>query len=107
MHYSVYITAPDAETAKKLGKILLEARLAACVNLFPGITSFYWWENAIQEDTECALIAKTTEDCLPALMAAVKAAHPYDCPCIVSWPISHGNPEYLQWIEENVQSSSK
>lgn len=95
----VYITAPDAETARSIGRALVEARLAACANIFDGMTSVYRWEGAIQEETEAVLIAKTREDLVPDLTAKVKAVHSYDCPCVVALPAAGGNTAFLDWIE--------
>lgn len=94
----VYITAPNAAAARSIGRALVEARLAACANIFDGMTSVYRWEGAIQEETEAVLIAKTREDLVSALTAKVKALHSYDCPCVVALPIAGGNSAFLDWI---------
>ncbi|MFQ5774369.1 MAG: divalent-cation tolerance protein CutA [Kiloniellaceae bacterium] len=99
MNYSlIYITAGDAEEARKLGRALVEARLAACANVLPGITPIYWWEGEVQEGGEVALIAKTRADLVERVIAFVKARHSYDCPCVVALPIAAGNPAFLDWI---------
>lgn len=97
-HYSVYVTAPNHETALKIAHIIVEERLAACANILGAITSVYRWEGRVQEEGEVALIAKTTEEQLPALIARIKTIHPYDVPCIVAWPIVAGHQPYLDWI---------
>ncbi|MBU0676808.1 MAG: divalent-cation tolerance protein CutA [Verrucomicrobia bacterium] len=94
----VYMTASSADEAGKIGSLLLEKRLAACVNIIPAISSMYWWEGKIQSDQEAVVIAKTQESLVEELVAAVKAAHSYDCPCIVNLPITGGNPAFLEWI---------
>lgn len=94
----VYITAGDAAEARKIGRLLVEERLAACANVQDRVTSFYRWEGAVQEDVEAVLIAKTVADRLPALIDRVKALHSYECPCIVAWPLSDGNPDFLDWL---------
>lgn len=94
----VYITAGDAAEARKIGRILVEERLVACANVQDRVTSIYRWEGAVQENAEAVLIAKTAADRLPALTERVKALHSYDCPCIVAWPLSGGNPDFLEWI---------
>lgn len=94
----VMVTAPSGEAARTLGRALVEARLAASVNIAAGITSFYWWEGAVQEGAEVLLFAKTRAELVDRLIDFVKARHPYDCPAIVATPITAGNPDYLAWI---------
>jgi len=98
----VYMTAANREEAGTIGRELVTARLAACVNIVDNMNSLYWWEGEIQEDTEAILIAKTTETMLPALIEKVKLMHSYDCPCIVSLPVSGGNSAFLEWIAAEV-----
>ena len=94
----VYITAANMQEAKKIGRILVKKRLAACVNLIDAMQSMYWWEGTVQESRETVLIAKTTKQLVSALTAVVKENHSYECPCIVSLPIVAGNPAFLKWI---------
>lgn len=96
----VYITAENIHEAKKIGRMLVEKRLAACVNLIDAMQSMYWWEGVVQESRETVLIAKTTRRLVPALIAAVKENHSYECPCIVSLPIEAGNTTFLKWIAD-------
>ena len=98
----IYMTAGSKEEARKIGKELVVSRLAACVNILDNMNSFYMWQGELQDDTEAVLIAKTTEDCLPALIEKVKSLHSYDCPCIVSLPVSGGNQAFLDWIAAEV-----
>ncbi len=100
----VYITASSAEEAGKIGKALVEARLAACANVIGAIQSYYWWDGAVQQDTEAALILKTRADLVEALTAKVKELHSYDCPCVVALPIDAGNPEFLAWIDAETKA---
>ena len=95
----VYITAKDKAQALKIGRALVEERLAACINVWEGVTSVYRWEGAVEEATEAVLIAKTTESQIPAIVDRVKELHSYACPCVVAWPLETGNPAYLDWIE--------
>ena len=95
----VYITASDKAEALKIGRTLVEERLAACVNVIDNMTSVYWWEGTLEESAEVVLIAKTKQELVESVIRRVKELHTYSCPCIVSWPISAGNPEYLRWIE--------
>ncbi|HKJ74373.1 MAG TPA: divalent-cation tolerance protein CutA [Alphaproteobacteria bacterium] len=95
---SVYITAPDEKSADEIARMLVENRLAACANIVPGMRSVYRWEGKIETDYEIAIIAKTRKDLVGKLTAEVMLVHPYDCPCIVTWPIDGGHPAYLDWI---------
>jgi periplasmic divalent cation tolerance protein len=99
----IYMTAGSRDEARKIGKALVVSRLAACVNIIDNMNSFYMWEGKLQNDTEIVIIAKTTEDRLPALIEKVKSLHSYDCPCIVSIPVSGGNQDFLDWIAEEVK----
>ncbi len=99
--YLVYITTKDHEEATRLGRSLLEAKLVACVNILSQMQSLYWWEGAIEAAAECVLIAKTRKELVEKVIAQVKAEHSYDCPCVVAWPISEGNPAFLEWNAEN------
>ena len=92
-------------TAEELAKRLVASRLAACVNILPGLTSVYEWKGAVESDSELLLLAKTTEARYPALEQALRRAHPYELPEIVCVPIVAGLSGYLQWIEERVSPS--
>ncbi len=103
----VYMTAADEDEAGRIGRALVEARLAACVNVIPGMRSFYRWQGEVQDDREVVMIAKTREALVGALVARVKELHSYDCPCVVALPIIAGNPDFLAWIEAETAESSK
>jgi periplasmic divalent cation tolerance protein len=94
----VYITASSKEEATRIGRELVSARLAACVNIIAPMNSIYRWQGRIEEAVEAVLIAKTQESKVPELIEKVKSMHSYSCPCIISLPIETGNPEYLEWI---------
>ncbi len=96
----IYITAGTAEEARRIGRAIVEERLAACANVLGEVASFYWWEDALQEDTEAVLIAKTRDDLVDRLVARVRELHSYDCPCVVALRIDAGNPEFLAWIDK-------
>jgi periplasmic divalent cation tolerance protein len=100
----VYITAASPEQAEQIGRALVAARLAACVNILPGMRSIYHWQGAIETATEAVLIAKTRADLTDALLARVKALHTYAVPCAVVLPIQGGLPEFLDWIEAETAS---
>lgn len=95
----VYVTAPDKAAALKIGRALVDARLAACANVFDGMTSVYRWQGRVQEDSEAVLIAKTRDELVPALTAKVRALHSYECPCIVALPVVGGSQAFIDWIE--------
>jgi periplasmic divalent cation tolerance protein len=99
----VYMTAGSTAEAQKIGKTLVEERLAACVNILDNMQSIFRWENKIQQQAEVVLIAKTTDNRVAALMDRVKSLHSYDCPCIVSLPVSGGYPPFLDWIQTEVK----
>ena len=94
----VYCTTESIEEAKRISKILVETKLAACVNLIPEMYSIYQWQGKIEESQEVVLIAKTTTDCFESLKQTIIQHHSYECPCIVALPMIEGNPDFLQWI---------
>ena len=96
----VLITASSVEEAENIAKSLVEEKLVACVNIIPQIKSIYWWEGKICTDEEVMLISKTKQSLFTALMNRVKSLHSYEVPEIISFPISEGSPEFLNWIEK-------
>lgn len=97
-----YITTKNKSEAKKIGKVLLQEKLAACVNIFDNMSSMYWWEGKIEEANETVLIAKTTKKLFPKLSKKVKSIHSYSVPCILQIPVTDGNPEYINWLKGNL-----
>jgi len=102
----VYVTAANKQEALQIGRVLVEERLAACVNVLDNMTSLYWWEGKLQEDSEAVLIAKTRENLVEQLIERVKSLHSDSCPCVVSWPIQTGNQAYLDWIRDETRGSN-
>ncbi|MDB5801711.1 MAG: CutA1 divalent ion tolerance protein [Rhodocyclales bacterium] len=94
----VMTTAPDAATAQKIARALVERRLAACVNILAPCQSVYNWQGAVEDSNEVPMLIKTTAARYGALEAAITAIHPYEVPEIVALPLSHGLPEYLNWV---------
>ncbi|CAH2599286.1 Divalent-cation tolerance protein CutA [Rhodovastum atsumiense] len=92
-----YVTCADLEQARRIGRALVEERLAACVNIRVH-EAIYRWQGAVEQAPEAAFLAKTTRAAWPALQARVRALHSYELPCIVAWPLAEGLPEYLGWI---------
>jgi periplasmic divalent cation tolerance protein len=97
----VFVTTPDLGMARKLARKILEARVAACVNLVPRLESHYWWQGKIEKSAEVLLLIKTERQTLRALEKLVLANHPYDTPEFVVLPIESGNERYLAWLGEN------
>ncbi len=100
----VLVTASSQEGAR-LARVLVEERLAACVNLVPSIASTYWWEGKIEEATEYLLIVKTRQDRLDRLIVRVRELHSYTVPEVIALPIVGGNPAYLQWMTEALRGT--
>jgi periplasmic divalent cation tolerance protein len=94
----VYVTAPSPEEAARIGRAVVEERLAACANVLDGMHSIYRWRGRLEEAKEVVLILKTRAERLPELTARVKALHSYEVPCVVALPIAGGNAAYLDWI---------
>jgi periplasmic divalent cation tolerance protein len=94
----VYMTAGSEEEARRIGGELVSSRLAACVNIIPGMQSIYRWEGALQEGEETILIAKTSAERVSDLTRRVKALHSYDCPCVVSLAVQGGNQAFIDWV---------
>ena len=94
----VMTSLPDIEVAKALARRLIDANLAACVQLQPGVQSIYQWEGRICEEQEVVLVAKTTAGRWTAISDYIKQNHPYDVPEIIAQPITHSDPDYVQWV---------
>ena len=95
----VYTTFPSVEDAKRIGRVLVESRLAACVNIFPQMTALYVWEGKLQEDSESAMIIKTTTGRSAKVMAEIKAMHPYSVPVRLVLPVAGAGEDFLAWME--------
>lgn len=101
----IYATFPNAETALAAANRLLEAGSIACANVIGGVTSVYRWEGQVHQDPEVILIAKTDASRVNAAIESIAEDHPYDCPCVTSWPIGEGFAPYLQWIVDSTAPS--
>ena len=99
-------TGTDSE-AKKIAQMLVERRLAACVNIVPKIQSFYRWEGKPESAEEYLLIVKTTRDNETEVQAAIRELHSYDLPECISIPIEGGSSEYLKWITDSLKSKNE
>jgi len=99
-----FVTAPSEDVGRSIAQALVDERLAACVNLVPGLRSVYRWEGTVQEDSEVLLIVKSRADRSHALAARVQALHPYDLPEVLELPAVGGSDGYLDWVRAEVGS---
>jgi len=101
----IFVTVGNSNDAAALAKSLVERRLAACVNLLPGIASWYWWEGKVTEDQEVLLVMKTSRDKFAALEKEVLRLHSYAVPEVIAVQIVEGSKNYLNWIEESLKEN--
>ena len=94
----VFMTAPKREEAERLAEIIINERLAACVQILPEITSFYHWQGKIERDSEVLILAKTTIDKFPEMEKVVSENHSYEVPEIVAVPSEAVSAPYLAWL---------
>jgi periplasmic divalent cation tolerance protein len=98
----VFCTAPSAEEAKTIARILVDERMAACAQIVPGMTSLYVWEGKPCEESEVLMLLKTRRRLFDALAERIRGLHSYRVPEIVAVPVSDGSPPYLRWMESNL-----
>ena len=98
----IFITCNDAEEAQNMAELIVEQRMAACVNIVPNINSSFWWEGKIESAQESLLLIKTKADKLPEIIQSVKAVHTNTIPEIIALSIIGGNQDYLNWIDNEV-----
>lgn len=96
----IYTTCANEDEAAKIARTLVEERLAACGNIFPGVRSIFRWQGEIQEEGEAALIIKTRNGRLDAAIARIEALHSYDEPGIEVWPVTRVNEVFANWVRE-------
>lgn len=96
----VITNLPDATSAGKLARQIVEARAAACVNQLAPCASTYRWKGDIETATEVPLLIKTTMAAYPRLEKLIREAHPYELPEIIAVPVDAGLPAYLSWVDE-------
>ena len=97
-YIQIVTTTPDKETAQRIARLLVERRLAACVQVSGPIESTYWWQGRVETAAEWQLLAKSRLDLFPALEAAVREVHPYTVPELLATRVEAGCADYLQWI---------
>ena len=99
----VLVTTPRRSASQKLSRILVERKLAACVNILPGVSSRYWWKGKIVTAPEELLIIKTEKSKWALLSKTIRENHPYEVCEILQLPAARGNPAYLKWITESLK----
>ena len=99
----VLITASSDEEAEKIARTLVADRLAACVNIIPGIRSIFFWDGKTQDERETLLVAKSTASHMERITARVKELHSYSVPEVIALPVTAGSPGYLAWLNETVK----
>ena len=105
--FLILSTCPDADTAQRLARTLVEERLAACVSLLPGAVSTYRWQGQVEQATEVQLLAKTSADRRDALMARLAELHPYELPEILAVETAAGLPAYLDWVTAETRADAR
>ena len=99
----LFITTDSPEEAHKIAEVLIKQRKAACVNIVPGVSSLFWWQDKIESAEENLLIVKTKASLLNEIIRLVIENHSYKIPQIIALPIVGGNRDYLEWIDKEVK----
>jgi periplasmic divalent cation tolerance protein len=102
-HVVVLVTASSQDEARAVGRTLVERRLAACVNIVPGVRSLFRWKGEIEDQEETLLVVKSRAELLPSVIEAVKQVHTYTVPEVIALPILAGSADYLAWLDESVE----
>jgi periplasmic divalent cation tolerance protein len=98
----VFSTCASPEEAERIARRLVDARLAACVNIVPGIRSIYRWQGNVEDAAEQLLVIKSSRAAFPALCAEIEKLHPYEVPEILALPVVDGSEKYLSWLAAEV-----
>ena len=98
----VFVTCPTRAAARRLAAALVTRRLAACVNILPGVESIFWWEGKMSRSREALLLLKTTKARLGTLTRAILTLHPYEVPEVIAVPVTAGHGAYLRWVASSV-----
>lgn len=99
---SVYVVFADTEEAQRIGRTVVEERLAACINILAPCRSIYRWQGAIETAQEVPAILKTTAEAADALISRIAGLHSYDVPCVAVWPIDKLLLSYAEWVEQSI-----
>jgi len=103
----VFVTSGSEDEANRLARVLVEEKLAACVNIISEVKSLYWWKGKIESSKEWMLVVKTQERLVKRVVKKVKEIHSYEIPEVIALPIVEGNTDYLQWISDVLTSPKK
>jgi periplasmic divalent cation tolerance protein len=101
----VHVTMPDGETARRIGRVLVEERLAACVNIVQGVVSIYSWKGQIQEDEEVLCLFKTSPERFSQLRTRLLELHPYELPEVLGFAVDDGSQAYVNWVRQNTDAA--
>ncbi|MEX2262894.1 MAG: divalent-cation tolerance protein CutA [Bryobacteraceae bacterium] len=101
----VYSTCASAEEAERIARRLVEERLAACVNVLPGMVSYYRWQGAIEQSSEWLLLIKTSRDRVDEVRRSIESLHSYQVPEVIAVPIVEGSVNYMNWLDAELKSS--
>ena len=99
----VLSTCANEEEGEKLARLLVEAKLAACVSVIPRMRSFYWWQGKIESSNECLLVVKSSRALFDSVKDVLASAHSYEVPEVVAMPIVEGSENYMSWLEANLK----
>ncbi|MEM5812337.1 MAG: divalent-cation tolerance protein CutA [Candidatus Aenigmatarchaeota archaeon] len=102
MYFIAYVTAKNAQEARKIGETVIKEKIAACANIIPSIESVYWWNGKIEKGKESLIILKTKKSLVKKLVKRIIEIHSYEVPCIEIIPVVDGNKDYFNWIEESL-----
>ena len=103
----VLTTCAAAVDAERMARALVDGRLAACVNVVPGVRSFYHWKGETESSEEYLLIVKTSRDLFGALRAEMEKLHPYELPELLALPVVAGAENYLSWLQSNLRGAKE
>jgi periplasmic divalent cation tolerance protein len=101
----IYATFPSPEEGERIGGLLVDHGLAACVNIFPGMTAIYVWEGKRQRENETAMLIKTRTELAERVIAEVRKLHPYTNPALLVLPVTQGSKDFMRWIAEQTAES--
>ena len=100
----IYSTFPDAKSAETIGRECVEQKLAACVNIIPGMRAIYEWQGKVQIDEEVVVLFKTTQQLQQALIEKLSSLHPYEIPALIGFKASHIEEKYMSWLDAQTRS---
>ena len=103
----VLTTCAEESDAERMARALVDARLAACVNVVPGVRSFYHWKGKTESTEEYLLIVKTSRDLFGALRTEMEKLHPYELPELLALPVIAGAEDYLSWLQSNLREAQE